>query len=92
MKITELRRNSCRFIEGEASKDSDYCGRETVPTTPWCIKHLREVTPKAETIIRRELNKWENEKAGVKPPIRIAGKMTDTEAELEDADKTEELV
>ena len=92
MKITELHKNSCRYIEGEANKDSDYCGRETVPTTPWCIKHLREVTPKAEIIISRELTKWENEKAGIKPEVRIAGKMTDKESDLEDDDITEELV
>ena len=93
MKITDLSRNSCRYIEGEAGYDSDYCGHETVPTTPWCIRHLRMVTPKAEVIISRELTKWENERNGtVVRAVRIAGKMTDAESELEDDDKTEELV
>jgi hypothetical protein len=93
MKLNELRRNSCRFIEGEAGYDSDYCGRECVPTTPWCIKHLRIVTPKAETIIRRELNKWENERNGtVNREVRIAQPMTDREAMSEDGERTKELV
>ena len=92
MKITELRKNSCRFIEGEASYDSDYCGRECVPSQPWCIQHLRMVSPKAETIIRRELAKWEDERAGKTRAIRVPEKLTDEEVELEDGDVTPDLI
>jgi hypothetical protein len=94
IKLIDLKNRSCKYIAGEPlGKETEYCGRECVPTTSWCIKHLRVVTPKAETIINRELNKWEDRQNGIFPPIRMAAKMTDSEAESFDEDEIEpELV
>ena len=94
IKMVELKNSSCKYIPGEPKgSETEYCGRECVPTTSWCIQHLRAITPKAETIIRRELDKWEDRQNGIFPPVRMAKKMTDTEAESVDLDEIEpELV
>ena len=93
IKLIELNRLSCKYIEGDAlGAETEYCGRECVPSTSWCIKHLRIVVPKAETIIKRELVKWEKLLSGEKPEVRLAGKMTEEESLQEDDDVTEELV
>ena len=66
-----------------------YCGREAVPTTSWCIRHLRRVTPQAQVIINRELAKWE---LGEQPiVVRMAQKMTEVEALKEDKTGVKEL-
>ena len=94
IKLIDLKNRSCKYIPGEPKgADTEYCGRECVPTTSWCIRHLRAVTPKAETIIQRELNRWEDRQNGIYPEARMPGKMTDTEAESVDLDEIEpELV
>lgn len=90
MKISELGTHQCRWIDGEAGVEAEYCGCEIVPTTSWCAEHLERVygKRKAKTIIRRELTRWENGNLIVP---RIAGKMTMKECLAEDPERTMEL-
>ena len=79
--IVDLKSGHCRWVHGDPSHldTHRYCGKEAVPTTSWCIAHLKRVTPTAQTIIRRELTKWKDEMNGVVRPIRVAAKMTEAE-------------
>jgi hypothetical protein len=94
IKMVDLKNSSCKYIPGEpVGAETEYCGKECVPTTSWCINHLRLITPKAETIINRELDKWEDRRNGIFPPIRMPEKMSDKEAVTYDTDEIEpELV
>lgn len=82
--IAELEYGQCRWVHGDPSHldTHRYCGRETVPTTSWCIRHLRKVTPTAQTIINRELEKFER---GDQPIVaRFPRKMTEAETTARD--------
>lgn len=59
--LRDLKLNQCRWVHGDPLnvEEHRYCGREVVPTTSWCLKHLRRVTPTFQTIINRELEKFE---------------------------------
>jgi hypothetical protein len=64
--LVDLKIGQCRWVHGDPLnvEEHRYCGKDVVPTTSWCIRHLKKVTPAAKTIIRRELEKFER-KVGV---------------------------
>lgn len=57
--LIDLESNHCRWPCGNPGDYENFmfCGREVVPTTSWCIKHLPRVTPQAKRVISRELKK-----------------------------------
>ena len=82
--LTDLRYGQCRWVHGDPSHldTHRYCGREVVPTTSWCIRHLRRVTPTAQVIISRELEKFER---GAQPIVaRFPRKVTEAESSAKD--------
>lgn len=92
--MAEVESCHCRWPIGDPIDRDNFrfCGREVVPTTSWCIKHLYVVTPHAHRTIKRELDKWEARCRGEEKPVIMAAKMTDTEAMSSDKDREEELV
>lgn len=89
--IADLKLGQCRWVHGDPSHMDThrYCGREAVPTTSWCIRHLRKVTPTAQTIINRELEKFYR---GPQPIVaRFPEKMTEKESLSSDNERTKEI-